>query len=186
MSSTHRNFFQYLLSNSTVYDLVLSCFSPAQLCRLRLACKLANEAARSFVRRAYDINRHLKHFFDDPLAFRHLQAETGALISGSNALQFLDRTFYPKADLDIYVDVRYCEQLVKYLTLREGYVFRPREDGDIRKRQQSTVGACLASAFWVANESTPESYGRWQAELDVDFDDGDCLFARSLLGTQFY
>jgi hypothetical protein len=46
---------------------------------------------------------------------------TGALISGSNALQFLDRTCYPDSDLDIYVDVRPCTAMANYLMNKAGY-----------------------------------------------------------------
>ena len=41
-------------------------------------------------------------YFADPAAFRELQLRTGLIISGSTALQFLDRTTYEGADLDIY------------------------------------------------------------------------------------
>ena len=51
----------------------------------------------------YIINNHLSRFFPDPIVFRSLQARTANLVSGSNALQFSDRTSYEEADTDVYV-----------------------------------------------------------------------------------
>ena len=48
----------------------------------------------------------LARFFPDPgdvLAFRQLQTELQSLVSGSHALQLLDRTVYQDSDLDLYV-----------------------------------------------------------------------------------
>lgn len=57
-----------------------------------------------FATRAYDIDRSLGHYFSDPPAFRKLMARTYLLISGSFALQFLDRTkVFPDSDLDLYI-----------------------------------------------------------------------------------
>ncbi|KAI0084093.1 hypothetical protein BDY19DRAFT_898994, partial [Irpex rosettiformis] len=50
----------------------------------------------------YSINRQLLRFFDDPSAFRILQAQTGVIISGSFALQFFTQTIVSEDDLDIY------------------------------------------------------------------------------------
>jgi hypothetical protein len=53
-----------------------------------------------------------------------MQAHTGTLISGSNALQFLDRTFYEGSDLDLYVDNINREEVGSYLQ-SVGYSFKP-------------------------------------------------------------
>jgi hypothetical protein len=39
----------------------------------------------------YNIEHHFGRYFDDPLSFRVLQAQTGTIVSGSNALQFFER-----------------------------------------------------------------------------------------------
>lgn len=46
------------------------------------------------------------------------------LVSGSAALQFFDRSFYPESDLDLYVSVQFYKQVGNFL-LNEGYVFTP-------------------------------------------------------------
>ncbi|KIJ42145.1 hypothetical protein M422DRAFT_171479, partial [Sphaerobolus stellatus SS14] len=53
--------------------------------------------------RAFNINDFLKRFLKDPRKFRSLQTRTGALISGSQALQLLGRTRWPDSDLDLYI-----------------------------------------------------------------------------------
>lgn len=82
--------------------------------------------AQAFLRLAFDINRHLSRFFPDPVAFRSLQARTATLISGSNALQFLDRALWPEADLDIYVFKQHVGEIGRFL-LGIGYNFQPAE-----------------------------------------------------------
>src|SRR5215471_8745599 len=49
------------------------------------------------------------------------------LISGSFALQFLNRLYYPESDLDIYVNWRYVAEIIRWIQ-GEGYVFQPQED----------------------------------------------------------
>ena len=55
---------------------------------------------------------------------RILQYTIGFLISGSTALSFFERTTYPDADLDLYVDIRYCIFLTEFL-VRSGYNYEP-------------------------------------------------------------
>jgi hypothetical protein len=64
-------------------------------------------------------------FFCNPIDFRSLQARTGTLISGSNALQFLDRTFYAESDLDLYTHPGHSREVGLWLIRHEGYQFVP-------------------------------------------------------------
>ncbi|KAI0703528.1 hypothetical protein C8T65DRAFT_696755 [Cerioporus squamosus] len=73
---------------------------------------------------SFNINRRLSHFFNDPLAFRSLQAQTGALIAGSFVLQFFDRSEIPKAGLDIIVHMRHRREVGRWL-ISAGYRFVP-------------------------------------------------------------
>ncbi|KZP15443.1 hypothetical protein FIBSPDRAFT_81987 [Athelia psychrophila] len=68
----------------------------------RLTCHLARRAADVYTARAYDMDRALLGFFGDPAGFRWMQADTGTLISGSFAVQYFERAFYPEADMDLY------------------------------------------------------------------------------------
>ncbi|KAK2464969.1 hypothetical protein APHAL10511_003045 [Amanita phalloides] len=57
-------------------------------------------------------------------SFRKLQLFTGTVISGSTAVQLFGRTTYPKSDLDIYVEHRYCRDVAWWLT-SIGYKYNP-------------------------------------------------------------
>ncbi len=76
------------------------------------------------MRSAFNIHRILQRYFDDPTSFRSLQAQTGTLVSGSTALQFFDRSFYPESDLDIYVHMPWRLRVAQWL-LDRGYSFVP-------------------------------------------------------------
>jgi hypothetical protein len=105
------------------YEGVLSCLSAGTLYRLQRTCRSARTAVVDYCRRVFNVDKHLKRFFDDPHGFRQLQASTGTLISGSNALQFLHRSFYPGSDLDIYTHPIHAHRVCSWLVATEGYHF---------------------------------------------------------------
>ncbi|KAG2023156.1 hypothetical protein CC2G_000842 [Coprinopsis cinerea AmutBmut pab1-1] len=124
-----------------IYNSIFACLSPPDIYRVRLSSRMLRDAVDHFHNLAYNINRHLSHFFKDPKAFRQLQAKEHFLISGSNALQFMDRSFYPKSDMDIFAYPESVKELGLYLVKSEGYQFEPREkqakkfeDVDIKQR----------------------------------------------------
>ena len=119
-----------VFNSPPAYSVIFACLSPPDIVRASQTCRLLNDAARSFNRHAYNINRHLKRFLSDPIAFRRLQARSRFLISGSNALQFLDRTFYPESDLDVFAFPESVRELGMHLIKNEGYVFKPGERQD--------------------------------------------------------
>jgi hypothetical protein len=114
-----------VFGRAPVYDLIFSRLSPRALVRTGRSCRAAYAASKDFSHRAFNMRRHLSRFLTDPLAFRSLQARTGTLIAGSNVLQFLDRTFYPEADMDLYVHPGHVIEVMDYLVEKEGYTFRP-------------------------------------------------------------
>ncbi|KAG2741574.1 hypothetical protein P692DRAFT_201675502, partial [Suillus brevipes Sb2] len=118
-----------------IYDNIFSYTSPRELVRLGHSCHAAYAAFKDYSRRAFSINRHLSDFISKPLLFRGLQARTGTLIAGSNALQFLGRTVYDDADMDIYVHPGHAREVTDYVVQREGYEFKPhsRQPEDYRK-----------------------------------------------------
>ena len=104
-----------LLNTKAVSDTLFSYLTPASLIRTALTCRAAKLAVATYMQGAFDINKHLSRFFPDPVAFRSLQARTGSLISGSNALQFLNRTVYKKSDVDLYVPQWNAKVMVEFL-----------------------------------------------------------------------
>ena len=73
----------------------------------------------------FDINHVLSPFFANPTEFRVLQAYTGLLISGSMALQFLNRCTFGETDLDLYVEQHSAYVVIDWLT-NHGYSMIPR------------------------------------------------------------
>ena len=114
-----------ILSRHPVYDGIYSRLSPGARIRFGRTCRLAYNSVQDFHSRAFNVNRHLRRFFDDPIAFRNMQARFAILISGSNALQFLDSTFYPESDLDLYVSYDSAQEVGKWLMEHEGYSSAP-------------------------------------------------------------
>ncbi|KAI0083366.1 hypothetical protein BDY19DRAFT_702552 [Irpex rosettiformis] len=113
-----------IISNYILYDLIFAGSSPGSILRVARTCHAAHLAMRDYFSRTFNINKHLSRFFDDPLAFRSLQARTSSLISGSSALQFLDRTEYADSDLDLYTASIHRQEIGRWL-LAHGYRFTP-------------------------------------------------------------
>ncbi|OJA21065.1 hypothetical protein AZE42_06812 [Rhizopogon vesiculosus] len=145
-----------------IYDLIFSCVSPRTLVRTGRSCRAACAASKDFSHRAFNIHKHLSRFLADPLAFRSLQARTGTLIAGSNAVQFLDRTFYPNADMDLYVHPGHVREVLDYLVEREGYAFRPNSTQPADYRE-------IASDEWDGTEVRGEPFER-EEELSLYYD----------------
>jgi len=119
---------EQVLIRPPIFETIFSCLSPAQLLRFARTSRLARFSVSFFFHRAFNVNKHLLRFVSDPVGFRSLQARTGTLISGSNALQFLDRTFFPESDLDLYTHPGHAREVGLWLIQCEGYVFLPNED----------------------------------------------------------
>ncbi|TCD68624.1 hypothetical protein EIP91_010279 [Steccherinum ochraceum] len=117
-------FLEKILYNHVIHEVIFRYLSPLELLRLCRTCRLARTLIQAFMKRTFNINRFLERYFADPVAFRSLQARTGTLVSGSSALQFLARLFYPESDLDLYVQSA-CDKEVMDWLLQEGYVFVP-------------------------------------------------------------
>lgn len=112
-------------SRRPIYDGIFSGISAVDITRVGCTSRLLHAAAQEYSVRAYSINRHLSRFFNDPIGFRSLQAQTGTLISGSNALQFMDRTIWPDSDMDVYTHPGFAKRVGQWLIEKEGFVFAP-------------------------------------------------------------
>ncbi|KAG8844644.1 hypothetical protein FRC20_003439, partial [Serendipita sp. 405] len=82
-----------VLSTSTIADILYPQLSVAEILSLSKVCKATYRAVKAWYPSAYNINNHFKTFLGtlkNVLAFRGLQATTGTIVSGSQALQFFD------------------------------------------------------------------------------------------------
>ena len=96
-------FLQNIATNDLLYDLIFDECTAVSLVRLLRACRRLHMSVEDYISRRFSIVKLLSRYFQHPSAFRNLQAVTGTVISGSSALQFFDRSYYPKSDLDLYV-----------------------------------------------------------------------------------
>ncbi|KAF9072630.1 hypothetical protein BDP27DRAFT_1320313 [Rhodocollybia butyracea] len=149
----------------TAQDLVIRELSPQDRLYYSLINRECYEIVSSFNRRAFRVEKVLLRFFNQSEIdqFRMIQYHTGTLISGSTALQFFDLTIYEDSDLDLYVDIRYCSPLGKFL-LRIGYQFQP------FKYQKSKFDEALAEAVShdidvrIRRSEDQESRETWEYE----------------------
>lgn len=114
-----------ILAIPNIRDVIIPHCTPATLIRLSWTCRTLYQVIQDYFTLAYNINEHLRPFFDDPIGFRSLQARTGALISGSNALQFFAQVRYEESDLDIYVKSSKVLEVGNWLMNSAGYRFEP-------------------------------------------------------------
>ena len=154
LASTFSTFSDKVLTHDLLLDLVLDDVSPGDLYRLKRTCKRAQAVIEAYIRREFNINRHLLRFFKNPLEFRSLQARTATLISGSNALQFLDRTTHEESDLNLYVYFEHRLEVGRWL-MKNGYAFEPMRDQEPKfsaasakcRRKKSTDGVSSSFSF---------------------------------------
>ena len=109
------------------YPLQIATFNSlnaGDLVRIAKTSKVFQDILNRYLRRAYDINERLLPFIRNPDSFRRMQFSTGAIISGSFALQFFTRLVWPDTGLDMFVGSRFKDQAGEWL-LRNGYSYRP-------------------------------------------------------------
>ncbi|KAG1817548.1 uncharacterized protein BJ212DRAFT_1349775, partial [Suillus subaureus] len=104
-----------------------------------------HKAVTHFFQDTYNVNQHLSCYFLDPLSFCSLQAQTGLIISGSNALQFLDCTFYPKSDLDIYSHPGHIYEVLEWIKILDP----PQEEEEVCLAQYSNIAEVYTFKWFV-------------------------------------
>lgn len=109
-----------------IYKRIFTICAPGTVVCVGKTCRAARASVLAYIAQAYQVERILSRFFNDPLEFRRLQARTFTLISGSSALQFFDRSFYPSSDLDLWVHQQHRNEVGNWL-MNQGYVFIPDE-----------------------------------------------------------
>ncbi len=84
---------EFVLCNFVIFNDVLNQILPytcaVDICRLAKVNKTLRRTMPRAINHTFSIYRRLKHFFDNPFAFRVMQSCTSALVSGSFALQLV-------------------------------------------------------------------------------------------------
>ena len=104
--------FEQVIAITDIYLVIFGFASVLSLFRLRPVNRYFAEIVRIYIQNTFTVEKVLDKFFPPyqsnfllPAEFRQVQASSGAIISGSTAVQFFARTRYPESDLDVYVDV---------------------------------------------------------------------------------
>ncbi|KAI0337051.1 hypothetical protein BDW22DRAFT_1364557 [Trametopsis cervina] len=158
--SLSRNAFEYAFNIPHISELILPRCTPGTLVRLAQTCRTSHDVVQAYFASAFDINAHFRRFFDNPLDFRSLQARTGALVSGSNALQYFGRVVYGESDLDLYVKKEKVLEVGQWLNEHAGYGFEPNAHS-----QNQTQGVVFEEA--VEDAHWTDDYGPIDSLEDV-------------------
>ncbi|KAI5117833.1 hypothetical protein M0805_003310 [Coniferiporia weirii] len=124
-SDKESRYFTDIIIRDAIYNRLFRYCTPATIFRLGRTCRLVRRSVQDYAGRAFDIDKCLSRFFTDPLGFCVLQAETQAIVSGSTALQFMDRTLYKESDLDIYVPLSRTAEVCQWIMASggKGYIY---------------------------------------------------------------
>ncbi|KAJ6264052.1 LOW QUALITY PROTEIN: hypothetical protein Dda_0192 [Drechslerella dactyloides] len=139
----------------------------------------------------WNINKHMHHFLRDTCAFRSLMAKHGALVSGSDALQFFTRHRYPKSDLDVYVHGdEALQQFADHLVSVENYTFHryPRQFEDYRDSILYRKDILQAQKEDVRDAKTAPQRKQMKelAAYEMKSIEGVFLFERGKAGDKFH
>jgi hypothetical protein len=104
---------------------ILRYLSPKEIGVLKMVNRAMKLRLSLYEHYTYSPNKILKRYFMTPGEFRAMQASTGTLISGSQALKLMGRFDWEAGDLDLYVwRSKVCE-VCEWLVL-SGYSFEGR------------------------------------------------------------
>lgn len=147
-----------VLTSPPIFDVLYAWCSPGTLRRVARTCAGARQAVDNYLTHTLSINKLLTRFFviDDVLAFRNLQARLEFVISGSQALQLLDRVVYPESDLDVYVFPLDGEVVGRWL-LERGYEFIPQPH-----LPAATLETALATMPSLPENASRATQQRWE------------------------
>ena len=90
---------------------------------LMTVCKASEHLIRKYMANAYDVNNIYTSFFachSRCLEFRRMLADTGALVSGYQAVQLFSRSYDLDSSLDIHIHYSQTDAAACWL-LRQGY-----------------------------------------------------------------
>ena len=123
-ANVHPEFLNRILTDPSITTVLFDLCSVVMLVRLLKTSHRLRSAVKAYIARVFTVERVISRYFEDPSSFRSMQAHTATIISGSAALQFFDRSFYPSSDLDLYVPVLGARKLACFI-VDNGYTFVP-------------------------------------------------------------
>ncbi|PPQ74440.1 hypothetical protein CVT26_001421 [Gymnopilus dilepis] len=114
-------FEMFLLRGSS--SILLEIFNVIDIISLMTLSKCSKVLRRLFICYAqakWDPAKRYRRWFSDVLEFRRVLRRSGAVISGSFALQYFDRSFYAESDMDLFVRIGGVGPLCEFIR-SQGY-----------------------------------------------------------------
>ena len=89
-----------------IWNRIFDLLSIKDILRVAQTCAAFKSAVSGYWKKAFNLAKLIYPFIshDKITSFRKMLMLTGGIISGSTALQFLDRAKYEKSDLDVYIN----------------------------------------------------------------------------------
>lgn len=131
-----------LFNEFPIVEKLCSCLDIGDIISLTRTCKRLSPLYQELLPSQWNVDRHLQRFVDNPVAFRIMMADCEALVSGSLALQFFERTTWSESDLDVYVNVSRSNDFRQYLCEHEGYHPMEEKPLDDYKSNNELVEVC--------------------------------------------
>ncbi|KAF7969375.1 hypothetical protein HWV62_27462 [Athelia sp. TMB] len=152
-------FFNTTVTQNTIYEPILDHVPPCTIYSFGRVSKSARTCIENYHLVTFNINRHLATFLPDPIAFRSMQARTGAVISGSNVVQLLDRTYYNEADLDIYVNPGHGYEVGEHMIREQGFrLIDKHAEQPTKLDLEASIEHLTLMAMGAANEAVNTLY----------------------------
>jgi hypothetical protein len=119
--------------NFDIFENIFSFCTPRDVVCIRHLSKTMRTFVDQFHRHRYYLafNNYLQRFFQDPIAFRSLQARTGTLISGTTPVEFIDGFNNPFPKLEIFVHPGHVREVALWLISVERYEYVPEQAKDM-------------------------------------------------------
>ena len=147
--------------------MILSYLSVADVINLTLTCKGFNQVQPTLMTTAYNINRLLGKFFDDPLEFRSLQGQCGAIITGRHIRGWFDRSAEVPRTLMMYVAQEQSEQMIEYIK-NKGYREQQQPRADRFLAIKRTVTGLELKVYMCKGDKMPIAQLLMNSNFTVD------------------
>lgn len=149
-----------------IFDRICAYLQPREIVNFQRTTKRLSGSFESLFKTQWNINRALHRCVADPARFRSEMARHNAIISGSFALQFLDRVIWDDSDLDVYVETEIgSKELGDYLSTFENYRLEEPVEGadtyhEVKGLSQVRFPAIVAGENLLINELKINTYIR--------------------------
>ncbi|KAL8655751.1 MAG: hypothetical protein Q9226_002923 [Calogaya cf. arnoldii] len=143
-------------SRYPIFECLCGHLCIGEIIALTRTCRKYSGLYQYLLPKQWDIDRCLRRFVRNPTGLRSKMGETNALISGSFAIQFFERKFWPDSDLDMYVkEGEESDALRRHLVMSEGYKLEDNPDAiDHMMRNMVTIRKYTRPVAGIEHTST--------------------------------